>query len=530
VACKPDADLASALDHLLETGLLFRQGVPPQATYLFKHALVQDAAYGTLLREPRRSLHTRIADALESQFAGVADNQPELLARHYTEAGLTEKAATLWGKAGQRSLARSALVEAVEQFTRARDQLAKLPATPAVRREQIKVQVAVISPLIHVKGYAAPETKAALEKAKFLIEEAKKAGERLDDPLLLYTVLYGFVIANYVAVNGDALRSLASQFLSLAQKEAETGPLMIGHRVMGHALLLTGAVVESRAHYDEALKLYDPVKHAAATRLGGQDARVAVLVNRGRASWLLGCPEAARADAEYGVTYARESEHAATLMYALNLASYTYLQCGDWYSANALAAELAPLTEKKGAAMWKASALMTQGVLSLLSGKASEAVGMLTTGINGYRFTGATVFLPWLLTYLSTAYASLNQHYDASRCVTEAMEIVERTNERWCEAEVLRVAGEVTLVGLKQDAAKAQTLFERALAVARKQQAKSWELRASMSLARLWLDQDRPQQARELLSPVYQRFTEGFDTGDLKEAKKLLEVSFRKQQ
>ena len=165
VVRKPEAELASALDRLTAAGLLFRQGVPPHASYLFKHALVQDAAYGTLLREPRRALHARIAETLESQFAEIAENQPELLARHCTEAGLIEKAADLWGKAGQRSLERSALVEAAAQLTRALDQIATLPATPALRREQIKLQVALITPLIHVKGYAAPETKAAAERA-----------------------------------------------------------------------------------------------------------------------------------------------------------------------------------------------------------------------------------------------------------------------------------------------------------------------------------------------------------------------------
>ena len=172
VAGKPAAELQSTLDRLVEAGLLFRQGVPPQATYLFKHALVQDAAYGTLLREPRRALHARIAETLESQFLEIAENQPELLARHRTEAGLIEKAAGLWGKAGQRSLERSALVEAAEQLTRALGQIATLPATPALRREQIKLQVALINPVLHVKGYAAPKSKATVERARLLIEQS----------------------------------------------------------------------------------------------------------------------------------------------------------------------------------------------------------------------------------------------------------------------------------------------------------------------------------------------------------------------
>src|SRR5207302_1243129 len=170
-------ELGSALDRLIQAGLLFRQGAPPHATYLFKHALVQDAAYGTLLREPRRALHARIADILESEFTEVAESQPELVARHCTEASLTEKAALLWGKAGQRSLERSALVEAVANLTRALEQIATLPPSPKVRGEQIRLQSALITPLIHVKGYAAPETKAAAEQAKLLIEQAGH-GER----------------------------------------------------------------------------------------------------------------------------------------------------------------------------------------------------------------------------------------------------------------------------------------------------------------------------------------------------------------
>jgi class 3 adenylate cyclase len=193
---KPDAELNAALDRLLQSGLLFRQGVPPHARYLFKHALVQDTAYGTLLRDPRRALHARIADVLESQFAEIAESQPELLARHCSEAGLIEKAASFWGKAGQRSLTRSALVEAAEQLTCAVGQIAALPGTPTLRREQIKLQVALLNALFHVKGYAAPETKAAAEQARLLIEQAEALGEAPEDPLLLFSVLYGVWVAN----------------------------------------------------------------------------------------------------------------------------------------------------------------------------------------------------------------------------------------------------------------------------------------------------------------------------------------------
>jgi predicted ATPase len=189
---------------------------------------------------------------------------------------------------------------------------------------------------------------------------------------------------------------------------------------------------------------------------------------------------------------------------------------------NAVLTELAQLVDEKGAAYWKALGVMTQGAFRLLTGKAFDAVRLLTSGLKAYQSTGATVFVPWYLTYLATAYGNLSQYDDARRMIGGAIEAVDRTNERWCEAEVLRVAGEVALLGPEQDSA-AQKHFERALAVARQQQAKSWELRAAMSLARLWRDQCKVQQARELLAPVYGWFTEGFNTRDLKEAKVLLE-------
>ena len=287
VVSKPEPELASALDRLIAAGLLFRQGVPPHATYLFKHALVQDAAYGTLLREPRRALHARIAETLENQFAEIAENQPELLARHCTEAGLIEKAASLWGKAGQRSLERSALVEAVAQLTRALDQIATLPATPALRREQIKLQVALITPLIHVKGYAAPETKAAAERARLLIEQAEALGEPPEDPLLLFSVLYGFWVANFVAFNGDAVRELAAQFLALAEKQGRHSSAHDRASPHGYFLGAYGRHRGRPSALDRAIALYDPAEHRPlATRFGARrSGGNLVPIDR----WLCGC-------------------------------------------------------------------------------------------------------------------------------------------------------------------------------------------------------------------------------------------------
>jgi predicted ATPase len=513
----------AALDRLVTAGLLFRQGMPPHATYLFKHALVQDAAYGTLLREPRRALHARIAEALESHFAAIAENRPELLARHCTEAGLIEKAALLWGKAGQRSLAHSALVEAVAQLTRALDQIATLPGSPARRREQIKLQVALITPLMHVKGYAAPETRAAVERARLLIEQTEALGEPAEDPLLLLSVLYGVWIANCVTFNGDVCRDLAAHALAVAEKQRATVPLIVGHRMMANSLQLMGEIAESRTHYDQAIALYDPAAHRPLAIRFGQDARVAILSLRSLALWLLGYPEAAVSDADGALKDAREIGHAATLMFALNEASYTCIYCGNFAAANALVDELVALANEKRALFWRMGGIMAQGYLMVVTGKASNAVHTITSGLTAYQATGATLFMPQHLTNLARARSELGQFGDAWRFIGEAIEAIEKTKERWWEAEVNRLAGEIALKSLEPDAAKAEAYFERALAVARKQQAKSLELRASMSLARLWRDQGKMQQARELLAPVYGWFTEGFDTRDLKEAKTLLE-------
>ena len=523
VARKPEAELTSSLDRLNRAGLLFRKGVPPHASYLFKHALVQEAAYGTLLRQPRRALHARIAETIESQFADMASSQPDLLARHYTEAGLIDEAATLWGKAGERSLERSALVEAVEQLTRALAQIATLPTSPALRREQIKLQVDLIAALIHVKGYAAPETKTATEQARLLIEQAEALGEPPEDPLLLFSVLYSFWVANLVAFNGDMVCKLAAQFLALAEKQGAAAPIMLGHRLMGASLMLTGDIAEGRAHHDQALALYDPAAHRTLATRFGQDVRVAILSYQSLARWMLGYPGAALADADHALRNAREAGQVAAVMHALLNTSLTHILCGNCATAGAQFDELVALADQKSAAQWKAQGMLMRGCVFAAVGTFSDAVPIITSGLTALRSTGSTNYMPWYLLHWGIAYAGLHRFDDASRWVGEAMMAMETSQERWCEADVHRIAGEIAQMSPERDTAKAEACFEHALAVARQQQAKSWELRAATSMARLWRDQGKRNEARELLAPVYGWFTEGFDTLDSKQAKALLD-------
>jgi class 3 adenylate cyclase/predicted ATPase len=523
VARKSEAELELALGRLIEAGLLSGQGVPPHAIYLFKHALVQDAAYGTLLREPRRALHSRIADALESHFAEIAEKQPELLARHYTEAGLIEKAVGLWAKAGQRSLQRSALVEAAEQFMRGLDQVAALAGTPALRSQQIKLQVGLANALYHTKGFAASETKAAFGQARAMIEHAEALGEHVEDPLVLYSILYGFFIAKFIPFEGEAACALASQFLELAEQQKATAHIMIGHRLLGTTLICMGESTQGLEHLNQASALYEPVAHRPLTAHFGHDVGVATLALRSLVLWLLGYPETALAEINHAINAGRDTAHAPTLMFALGMTSFARICCRNYVAANTQIDECIALAEEKGIALWKMQAMAHRGGVMALVGKSADAIQTINAAIDGWYSVGATVFAPFWLSHLALAYADLGKFTDAWRKIDEIFTVIEASKEKWYEAEINRVAGEIMLKSPKRDTAKALAYFERAVAVARQQQAKSWELRASMSLARLWRDQGKVQQARELLAPVYGWFAEGFATRDLKEAKALLE-------
>jgi class 3 adenylate cyclase/predicted ATPase len=517
----PEAELKSALDRLIAAGLLFRQGLPPHATYLFKHALVQDAAYGTLLREPRRALRARIAEILETQFVEIAESQPELLARHCTEADLIERAAGLWSKAGQRSLERSAFVEAAAQLTRASTQLESLAATPARRQEQIKVQIGLANALLHAKGYAAAETRTSFAQARTLIERAEALGEAPDDPLLFFSVLWGFWVANYVAFDGKALRELAAEFMALAEKQKTTGPLVVGHRIMGTTLLATGEIVAAKAHYDQAVALYDPAEHRQLATRFGFDPGLATLCYRSYALWFLGYPERALKDVGDALVSARESSQGATLLHSLALASLTYLLCRDYRTAGALADEEVALAREKGSLYHEAIGMLHKASVLAATNVPSAATQLFASGAAALQSTGSTLWLPFYLPFVGLAFARSHNFDDAWRCIGQATTMAETSGERRYEPEVQRVAGEIAL--LMRDFTRAETHFAQALALASDQYANSWKLRAATSMARLWRDQGKRTEARDLLAPIYGWFTEGFDTPDLKEAKALLE-------
>ena len=525
VVSEPEAELRSTLERVTAAGLLFQQGVPPHASYLFKHALIQDAAYGTLLRGPRRALHARIAETLESDFPDIAENQPELLARHCTEAGLIEKAAGLWGKAGQRSLTRSALVEAAVQFSRALSQIATLPATPALRREAIKLQVAFATVLFHVKGYTAPETIAAFERADAMIEQAQALGERPEgeDALLRFSVLYGQWTGNFTAGNFGKATQTAKQFLTVAEKQRGSAPLLMAHRVMGASLAVSGEFQTARLHLDRAITLYAPEEHRSLATRFGQDIGVASLVYRSFVLYRLGYPESALVDVDEALKSARGLGQAGTLLYATGLSALSEIHCGRFRVAEARVQELFALSEKYGLPFWKICAGLLRGWVFAATEKGDEAAELIQSSLSALANAGTTYFVPFGLTWLARAHAACGRVAEAQNALSEALDIVSKTNQRWDEAEIHRIAGELAASRPHADAEMTESHFQQSLAVARRQEAKSFELRAATSLARLWRDQGRRDEARELLAPIFACFTEGFDMPDHIEAKALLE-------
>ena len=359
-----------------------------------------------------------------------------------------------------------------------------------------------------------------MERAHALIEQAQALGEPPDDPLLLFSVLYGFWAAN---INGDVARDLATQFLTLAEKERMTTVQPHAHHCMGVSLLETGDIAGGRAHFDRAIALYEPAQHRVLATRFGQDARVSALSRRSPALWFLGYPDAALADAERALSDAREFGQVASLLMALWFTSWTLTFCGHYVAANAQVDEVIALANEKGSRFWQAVGMVNRGWVFAETGRTADALQMNSSGLAAVRSTGATMSVPIILTNLAKVHAELAHFDDAWRSIGEALTEVQATKATLFEAELNRVAGDIVLRSPEPDPSKAQAYFERALAVARQQQAKSWELRAAMSMARLWRDQGKRDEARNLLAPVYGWFTEGFDTRDLKEAKALLD-------
>jgi class 3 adenylate cyclase/predicted ATPase len=514
-AHRSDSELRVALDRLTGAGLVFRRGEPPDANFLFKHALVQDAAYGTLLRGQRRELHARIARVLEERFATAAEAHPEILAHHCGNAGLIEKAVSYWQEAGERSQARSAMAEAIRQMRKALDLLPQLPDTPERQRTEVKLQLALGGALIAAKGHATEETGKAYARARRLCE-------LLNDTPNLLKALWGEFVHHHVRAETNRSHRAAEELLDLAGRQNDNATLVAGHRAVGDSWLHRGQLGSARAHLEQGLALYDPAQHRALTVLFAENARVAMLSFLSLTLGLLGFADQARARSRESVAEARELSHPISRAFALSVACRLHFVLEDPCTVRLRADDLIALTTEQRFAFFLAMGTAYRGWTLVKAGDVEAGMDLLRHGIDGFQASGAAWILPFFLAQLATGHAKMGRPDDALGRLSEALALTEKSGVRWFEAELHRHRGELLRTAHPGAEAEAEASFRRAIAIARGQDAKLWELRAAASLARLWRDQGKRDEARASLAPVYGWFTEGFDTPDLKEAKALL--------
>ena len=513
VAQRPEKELQAALAQLSEAGLLFCRGTAPHASYLFKHALVQDAAYSTLLRGRRQELHARVAAALEEHFADLVERQPELLAHHLMAAGNTERAVDQWLKAGQHAAAQFAYFEAIAHFERGLSLLHSLPESPIRNGREIELQLALGLCLFTAKGAVA--AKPAYTRALELAERSGELQQRFE-------ALYGVWQSTRDNVSGGiaAAAPLSERLLRMAEREGDDGLRLQAHHsgwtTWGHA----GDPAKTREHADAGRLLYDPEKHASHRLVyGGHDPGVCAQITGAWAESLLGYPDKAFASTAKGLALAKRIAHPFTLGFALLLSSQVYLNRREperalrqLDAAEAVAAEQR-LSFNLEPGMLRGAALLGQGAVD-------EAIARIREGVAKWTRLGRTFNLPFGLAFLAEGLARHGDRTAALAALREGLERADATGEHKWDAELHRVTGTVLLAENQLD--EAQASFQQAIRIAQAQQAKSLELRAARDLARLWGEQGQRTEARDLLAPVYGWFTEGFDTADLKEAKALL--------
>jgi class 3 adenylate cyclase/predicted ATPase len=515
VVRRPEAELVSSLDRLTAAGLLFRQGLPPQASYLFKHALVQDAAYQSLLRSRRQQFHRRIAQTLVERFPEVAVAEPALMAHHYTEAAFSEQAIAFWQKAGQRAVERSANLEAIAHLTKGLEVLKTQPETPARDQQELVLQTTVGVPLIAVKGMAAPEVERAYARARQLCLQ-------VGDTPQLFPALMGLWWFYEVKPDLRTAYELGQQLLDLAGRGDDSALLIQAHRAMGHTLFWRGEFASGRAHLEQAIARYDPQQHRSLAFTFGEHAGVPTRGFAAHVLWYLGYPDRAlEAMYEALSIAAAEDTHPWTVVMINVFAAWMRAYRREPQLVQQPAERALKLATEQQLAFFVGHATVLQGWARVQQGEGEQAIADIRRGIAAYRATGAELESAYWFALLGEACATFGAVDEGLAALTEAQDLVATTGARFCHAELFRLKGELLLKRAEPNQAEAS--FHEAIRVASIQQAELLELRASTGLARLWRDQGKAQQARELLAPVYGWFTEGFDTLDLKEAKALLD-------
>jgi predicted ATPase len=505
------------LGRLVEAEIVYQRGVPPQATYTFKHALIQDAAYQSLLKSTRQQYHQRIAQVLEGQFPEMAETQPELLAYHYTAAGLLAQAVGYWQKAGQSAAQRSAHLEALAHLRQGLAILETLPETSERPQQEVDLHIALGASLLATKGYAAPEVAQTYLRAHHLCH-------RLEEPQQLFPVLRGLWNHYTIRAEHQTAHALGKQLLTMAQQVQDAAMLCAAHRALGTTLHNLGTTAEAYTHFTQGLALYDPQRHRASTFLYGEDSGAMCQSFAARALWFLGYPDQALARSHEAVTLAQQIVHPFSLGFALVFAAMVRQYRREVQAVHECADTVISLATTQGFPHWRAQGTLLRGWTLSQQGQAQAGIEQIHQGLSAFRAMGAEINQSYILALLAEAYRTIGEPETGLTMLTEALALVDKTGERWYEAELQRLQGELFLQQTSDNATAAENCFHQAISIAQSQQAKSLELRATTSLARLWQQQGKRQEAYDLLAPVYNWFTEGFDTADLQDAKALLDA------
>jgi class 3 adenylate cyclase/predicted ATPase len=509
------APLRAALAQFAAADLIFGRGDPPDATYVFKHALVQDAAYSSLTRSKRQQLHSGIANALKKQFSETVETQPELMAHHLEQAGLAEQAIEYLRIAGQRAIERSANAEAIGHLKNALRLLESLPAGGQRTRVAFELETMLAQALIAGRGYAATETKETLLRARALLDDSTEPSQK-------FSVLYGLWACYYVGGEGDMLPRAAAELLAEAKRHGQTAALCLSHRLLGTTYISMARFDAARQHLERAQALYDPQHHPPFRYQYGQDIGATVLCYLSWALWHLGYVDQASRFAADAVKHAEALAHPFTLAYTIGHARGmmdVFRRRPD--ETRSYAALIVSICNEHGFPFWAASGQVLEGWAATCHGDTDKGVKLLRAGLAAWRETGARLWLPIYLALEAEGLSKAGDRDAALQTIDEAIATSKETGEQWAVAEVLRM--KARLLASRAAVGEIEALLSESIEIARRQQARCWELRAACDLARLWQQQGRDIEAFNLLRSIYDQFTEGFDTPDLLNAKAILD-------
>ncbi len=508
--------LQGALRRLVEAELLYQRGVPPEATYLFKHALIQETAYQSLLKSRRQQFHQQIAQVLVDRFQELTATQPEVVAHHYTEAGLFEQAIHCWQRAGEHAFKRGAFVEALAHLTRGLAMLKDIPDGPERLGREFDLQTARGVVLMTTKGYAAPEVEQIYLRA---LELSRQTG----NPSQLFAAVWGLFWFSMLRADVQKCREVGEELVRMAERTGDPSLLAQGHNARGQNLYYIGDLPGARHHLERTIAICDSGQQGSEDLRGQVHIAIASRAHAALALWCLGYPAQALERSREALALAETRAHPLGRAYALGFATVLHELRHEGQAAQAQAEAMIALSREQGLAIWLAMATFRLGAALAEQGRTEEGIAKMREGLEAWRATGAELERPYRLSVLAAAYGRLGQAESALGVLGEAFAAMKKSGEGVWEAELHRLKGELLLAQLQENRLEAEACFRQAIDVARGQLAKSLELRGAMSLSRLAQRHGHVDEACRVLANVYGSFTEGFDTADLREAKALLD-------